>query len=80
MKRYKNWERKGKKARWFQIIMYMTLSSSGFRKIEDQFIFQGAKCPRDSLLQNTIERRTPRIGPCHSLPPIFDSLFSKANT
>ena len=48
--------------------MYMILSSSGFSEIEDQFIFQGAKCPRDSLLQDTIKGRTPRMGPCHSLP------------
>ena len=48
--------------------MYMILSNSGFREIEDQFIFQGAKCPRDSLLQDTIKRRTPRIGPCYLYP------------
>ena len=55
--------------------MYMILSSSGFSEIEDQFIFQGAKCRRDSLLPVTIKGRTPRMGPCHSLP-LYLTLYS----
>lgn len=53
----------------------MILSSSGFSEIEDQFIFQGAKCSRDSLLPVTIKGRTPRMGPCHSLP-LYLTLYS----
>lgn len=60
--------------------MYMILSSSGFREIEDQFIFQGAKCPLDSLSPDTIKRRTPRIGPCAILYSTYLTLYSLRQT